>query len=358
MTTIGTAIIGPGKVGHTHALALAGLPQSRFVAVCGRSPEQTAAFAARYGVRPFTDIGPLLNDPDVEMVSICTPHPQHAELAIAAADAGKHVLVEKPLANSVADCDRMIAAAQRNKVKLGVISQRRLYPPVQRMKAALEAGKIGEPVLGTVTVLGWRSADYYNMDPWRGTWDGEGGGVLINQAVHQLDIFQWLMGPVAEVYGYWANLNHPTIEVEDTAVAVLRFRTGALGSIVVSNSQDPGLYANIHIHGANGASIGVQTEGGSMFIAGVTASIDPAFNDVWTVPGEEDLLAEWQAQDRAPSQSVDPMLYYHRLQIADFLSAIVEDREPLVPGAEGRKTVALFEAIYRSQRENRPIKPI
>ncbi len=356
MKRIGTAIVGPGKVAHTHAHALATLPQSKLVAVCGRNAERTAAFAAQYGARPYTDLGAMAASAAIQAAIICTPHPRHAEQAITLAEAGVHVLIEKPMALSVADCDRIIAAAQRARVKVGVISQRRLYAPVQRLKAALDGGRIGDPALGTVTVLGWRSADYYTMDPWRGTWAGEGGGVLVNQAVHQLDLFQWLMGPVEEVFGYWGNLNHPTIEVEDTAVAVLRFRTGALGAIVVSNSQNPGLYGTIHIHGRTGATVGVQTEGGSMFISGVTMVVDPPVNDLWTVPGEAALLPRWQTEDRALAASVDLLSHYHQLQIADFLDAIVEEREPLVPGTEGRKAVAVFEAIYRSQEAGRPIR--
>jgi predicted dehydrogenase len=356
MQAIGTAIIGPGKVAHTHAQALAALPQSNFVAVCGRDPQRTQAFATQYGVRAYTDLAALLADRDVQSVIICTPHPQHAEQAVAAAEAGRHVLVEKPLAITAAECDRMIAAAAAHGVKLGVISQRRLYESVQRVKRALDAGKIGRPILGMVTVLGWRSAEYYTMDPWRGSWAGEGGGVLVNQAVHQLDLFQWLMGPIEDVFGYWANLNHPTIEVEDTAVAVVRFRSGALGNIVVSNSQHPGLYGKVHIHGANGASIGVQTEGGSMFIAGVAGNVEPPVNDLWTIPGEEALLDGWQAEDRARAAAIDVTSEYHRLQIADFLDAIRDDRPPLVPGEDGRRAVELFEAIYRSQREGRSIR--
>jgi predicted dehydrogenase len=164
------------------------------------------------------------------------------------------------------------------------------------------------------------------------------------------------MGPIAEISAYVANLNHPTIEVEDTAVAIVKFRSGALGAIVTSNSQNPGLYGNIHIHGANGGTIGVQTDGGSMFISGVTNEVEPPINDVWTVPNEAERLAEWQAADRAEAQSIDIMSHYHQLQIADFLDAILENRPALVEGDEGRKAVELFEGIYQSNKEQRPIR--
>jgi len=163
------------------------------------------------------------------------------------------------------------------------------------------------------------------------------------------------MGPISEVFGYWDNLNHPYIEVEDTAVAVLRFRNGALGSIIVSNSQNPGIHGKVHVHGENGASVGVQTDGGSMFIAGMSAVLEPPVNDLWSVPGEEDLLPQWQETDRRTFSAVDMSKHYHALQDQDFLRAVLEDRDPMVTGVEGRKTVEIFTAVYRSQRDRKAV---
>ncbi len=351
-----TALVGCGKVGHTHAQALQSLPQSQFVAVCDADPARAEAFAKQYGVQAHTELAEMIDQAGVQMISICTPHPIHAQLIVGAAEHGVHALVEKPLASSLGDCDRAIAACRQAGVKLGVISQRRYYAPVMRMYEAIRAGKIGQPILGTLVVMGWRDEAYYRSDAWRGRWSTEGGGVLVNQTPHQLDILQWLMGPIDELFGYWDNLNHPFIEVEDTALAMIRFRNGGLGQILVSNSQNPGLYGKIHIHGANGASIGAQTEGGSSFIAGVTAAVEPPVNDLWTVPGEEALLPVWQAEDRALAAQVDVMTYYHKQQIEDFLQASLDGREPFVNGEEGRKVVEMFSAIYRSQRDGRPVK--
>ena len=356
MGKVKTGLIGCGKVGHTHATALSTLPESNFVAVCDKDFARARAFADQYRAKAYADVPEMVADAGVQAVVICTPHPLHTSLAILAAQAGAHVLVEKPMAASLKDCDAMLVAADKAGVKLGVISQRRLYEPVQRVKAAIEAGKIGRTVLGTVIILGWRDQAYYQSDPWRGRWDTEGGGVLVNQSPHQLDLLQWLMGPIDELFGYWGNLNHPYIEVEDTAVAVLRFKNGGLGSIVVSNSQKPGIYGKVHVHGENGASLGVQTDGGAMFIAGMSAILEPPVNDLWTVPGEEPLLAQWQAEDRAAFAAIDPAMHYHRLQDQDFLQAILEDRPPMVTGVEGRKTVEIFTAIYRSQRDHKPVK--
>jgi UDP-N-acetyl-2-amino-2-deoxyglucuronate dehydrogenase len=356
MAQVGTAIIGCGKVGKTHAQALKSLNESNFVAVFDVEPARAQSLAAQYEVHAYSDLGEMLENPDVQMASICTPHFTHPELVVACAEAGVHALVEKPMAVDLKGCNLEISAAERAGITLGVVSQRRLYEPVQRMKEAIEGGKIGQPILGTLTVMGWRDEAYYRMDPWRGRWATEGGGVLLTQTTHQLDLFQWFMGPIDELFGYWDNFNHPYIEVEDTAIAVVRFKSGALGTILVSNAQKPGFYGRVHVHGENGASVGVQTDGGSTFIAGLTEYVEPPINDIWSIPGEEHLLRQWQAEDRSNCEQIDVMFHYHKLQIQDFLQAIIEKREPLVTGLEGRKHVEIFVAVYRSQFTRQPVK--
>jgi predicted dehydrogenase len=348
-------LIGCGKVGQIHAAALHGLAEAELTAVCDVSAERARTFADQYGTRGYTDVDAMFHESKVEAVIIGTPHPLHAEPAVRAAEAGVHVLVEKPMAATLADCDAMLAAAKRTGVRLGVISQRRLYEPVRRMKEAIDAGKIGRPALGVFTMYSWREPAYYQSDPWRGKWDTEGGGVLVNQSPHQLDLLRWFMGPVAEVSGYWANVNHPAVEVDDTAVAVLRFQNGGLGATVTSLAQKPGIYTKVHIHGASGASVGVETDRGATFIAGMTAIAEPPLNDLWTIPGEEHLLPAFQAEDRARFTQIDATTHYHGLQIQDFLRAVREGRPPLVTGEDGRAVVELFTAIYRSNREGRPV---
>jgi UDP-N-acetyl-2-amino-2-deoxyglucuronate dehydrogenase len=348
MTRVRTALIGCGKVGQIHAAALHSLPQSEFVAVCDNDAERSRAFAARYGAAAYTDIGKMITCSGVQVVCLCTPHPLHASAAIEVAEAGAHVLIEKPMAVSLSDCDAMLDSARKNHVQLGVVSQRRFFPPVLRMKAAMDAGKIGTPILATLTMLSWRDEAYYRSDPWRGKWSTEGGGVLVNQAPHQLDLLQWFMGPIQELSGVASNLNHPTIEVEDTAVATIRFRNGGLGAMVASLSQKPGIYTKVHVHGSNGASVGVQTDTGATFVAGMSEIIEPPFNDLWTVPGEEHLLPQFQQEDRSSFGSIDSTQYYHKVQIQEFLEAIRAGRPPLVTGEEGRKVVEMFTGIYRS----------
>lgn len=356
MEQLRTGIVGCGKVGDFHAKAYAELAQSEFAAVCDANQGRAQAFAERYGVKAYTSVAEMCQDAELDAVSICTPHPLHAQPAIEAANCGCHVLIEKPLAASLEDCDAIIAAEKRNHITIGTMVQRRFYRPCMRIRQALDEGKLGRPVLGMVTMLGWRDKNYYSSDAWRGTWNGEGGGVLVNQAPHQLDLLLWYMGEVDEVYGVWKNLNHPYIEVEDTAVAIVKFKNGGIGNIVVSNSQNPALYGKVHIFGENGASVGVQTDGGAMFIAGMTCITQPPVNDLWTISEEEKMLSTWQQEDRDFFNHIDSMYHYHKEQIKDFLIAVQKGRRPFVDATEGRRTVELFTAIYRSTQTNKVIK--
>jgi UDP-N-acetyl-2-amino-2-deoxyglucuronate dehydrogenase len=353
---LSTGIIGTGKVAHLHATALQRNPNSQFTAVLGRTPERVQAFADQYGVIGYTDLNSYIQDSGVQASTICTPHPAHVDSAVVAAESGMHLLIEKPLASSLEHCDAMLEAARKGKAKLGMCCQRRFYEPVVRVKEAVESGKVGQPILGMVTMLGWRDQDYYDSDSWRGTWSEEGGGVLVNQAVHQLDLLLWFMGEVDELCGMWGNLNHPGIEVEDTAVASLRFKNGAMGHILVSNSFNPALFGKVSVLGSTGAKVGVQTDGGQMFIPGMAAIEEPPLNDFWTVPGEEHLLEQFIAEDTERFNDINPMEHYHQLQIDDFIDAIENDRELSVTGLEGRNAVELFTAIYRSGRDGKSIK--
>lgn len=350
------AIIGCGKVAHLHAKAVQNMDNAKLAGVWSRTTKTAEIFAAKYKIPFYTEIKKLVKQEKINLVIVCTPHPFHLGSVLEAAAVGANILVEKPLASTLEDSDKIIKACKDASVKLGVISQRRWYRPVKRVKDAIGAGKIGKPVFGTINMLGWRDKDYYDADEWRGTWEMEGGGVLVNQAPHQLDIMLWFMGEIDEVYGLWSNLNHPYIEVEDTAVAIVKFKNGAIGNIIVSNSEKPGIYGKVHVHGENGASVGVQTDGGAMFIAGMLGMLESPVNDVWSVPGEEEMLEKWRQEDSAHFNSIDPMVFYMERQIEDFLQALENDTEPLVTGEDGRRTVELFTAIYRSTRDNCPIK--
>lgn len=343
-----TGLIGCGKIAAAHAEALATLPESDFVACCDTDEGRARDFAARYGgaqgaTRAFTDVGALLAEGGVEAVCVCTPHPTHAAVVVAMAEAGVHVICEKPLTIDLGEADRMVAAADRAGISLAGIFQRRFWPAAQRVRAALDAGKLGRVTLGECAVRIWRPEEYFASDPWRGKWATEGGGVLMNQAIHAIDLFQWYMGPVVEVYGRHATLKHGAyIDVEDTAVATVAFAGGALGTIQATTTCNPGLGFRVTVHGDNGATASVweQPEGRE------------GINDLWTVPGEEEYRSVWTDPEATRPGFPD----FHRLQIQDFLRAILEGREPAVTGAEARKSLEIILAVYHSSRTGQPVR--
>lgn len=350
MNRIRFGLYGYGKVAQLHAKAMAASANATLVSVCGRDPAKARAFAASWGIEARNSAAEMSGRDDAHAVIITTPHPLHAAHALECLEAGLHVLVEKPMALHVADCDAMIAASGAHKRLLGAICQRRWYPSALRIKQAIDKGLLGTPLLGQVTILGWRDEAYYRSDPWRGTWEHEGGGVIVNQAPHQFDLLSWFMGPVSGVSGSWINANHPYIEVDDSAVATVHFRNGGLASVFVSNSQKPGIYAKVHIHGSSGASAGVQTDGGAMFIAGMSGVLEPPYNDIWTIPGQEKMLETWKREDEAYFSRIDATWHFFSLQIDDFAQAIAGGRPPMVSGEDGREAVKIMEGIYKSAK--------
>jgi predicted dehydrogenase len=338
-------IIGYGKVANLHAEALRDCLNGELVSVAGRNSERRNDFAAKWKIASRENAADMVSSDSVDAVIITTPHPQHCEGALEAVAAGAHVLVEKPMAVTEKQCDEMIAAAKNAGKILSVVCQRRWFPACARIKKAIDEGKIGKPVLAQLTILGWRDKAYYDSDPWRGTWAGEGGGILINQAPHQIDLLQWYMGPFAEIKGFWDNFNHPYIEVEDSAVAALRFKNGGLGSVLVSNSQKPGIYAKVHIHGSAAWSAGVQTDGGAMFIAGMSSITEPPLNDLWTIEGEKNLLEKFRAEDEAFFKTINPTVYFFTRQLEDFCGSILNGCPPASTGEEGRETVKFIETL-------------
>jgi len=343
-------LLGYGKVANLYAEAAQGLSSGCLVSVAGRNRERRNEFAAKWNISSRDTAEEMTGLDSVDLVIVTTPHPQHCEGALEALSAGCHVLVEKPMAMSTSQCDQMIAAAEKAGKILSVVSQRRWYPACRRIKTAIDEGKLGKPCLLQLTILGWRDEAYYKSDPWRGKWDTEGGGILINQAPHQIDLMNWFMGgAIDEIQGYWNNFNHPYIEVEDSAVATLKFSGGGLGSVLVSNSQKPGIYAKVHVHGSSGASAGVQTDGGAMFIAGIPGTFEPPLNDIWTIPGEEALLEKFRREDEALFKSFGngAIAQFFTRQIEDLCVSIIEGKPPFVSAREGRETVKFIETMYK-----------
>ena len=336
-------LIGCGKIAALHALALDTLPQAEFVACCDRNVERAQAMADRYTVpHVFDDVDQLVGSGLIDAALVCTPHPAHEPVVVAAAEAGIHVLCEKPIATTLGEADRMIGATSQAGVKFGVIFQRRFWPAARRIRAAIDAGKIGRITLGECTVRLWRGPEYFALDPWRGKWTTEGGGILMNQAVHSIDHFQWFMGRATEVTGRIATLRHGAyIDVEDTAVATVVFENGALGVIQASSTFQPAFGFRVAIHGDSGSTVGVwERHEGELGV-----------NDIWSISGEEAMPAAWLAED----DGVTGFPQFHLLQIEDFLQAILDDRAPAVTGAEARKSLEIILAIYESSRTGLPV---
>ncbi|MFO0841067.1 MAG: Gfo/Idh/MocA family oxidoreductase [Gemmataceae bacterium] len=347
-TTLGVAIVGCGMIARFHARALAEVPGTRIAALVSRGEAGARKFAGELNqhVACCTDLGEALARPDVHVVIITTPSGAHLEPAVMAAKAGKHVVVEKPLEITTERCDQVIAACEANGVLLCTIFPSRFGDANGELKRAVEAGRFGRLTLGETTCKWWRSQQYYDEGGWKGTKALDGGGALMNQAIHQVDLLQWVVGDVAQVAGFTATLAHERIEVEDTAVACLTFSNGALGVIQATTSVHPGLPKTIGVHGDRGTVVIEQ-------------------DDVlrWDFSPETDhdreVKARFAQRTGASGGSSNPAAISHeghRRQLADFVSAIRGGGRPLVDGREGRKAVAIIEAIYRSAESGRAVR--
>ena len=345
--TMRVGIVGCGNVAGNHAAAFAGLPGVDLVACCDVDPARAAAFAARHGIAGSVGSVDALLDLGVDVVSVCTPHPTHEAVVTAAAGRGVHVLCEKPIAIDLASAGRMIAACETAGVTLGVLFQRRFWSAAQRIRAAIDDGTLGTPFLGHAAVLLHRDTSYYTADPWRGTWATDGGGVLMTQAVHNVDLLQWYLGECVEVHASHATVKHgAAIEVEDTAVATLRFASGGLATLSASTALTPGLGTRVLVTGPGGtAGLAEYPEGSE------------AVNDVWAVPGAEAVRPPFGSGLRPdiPLSAINGSLVpFHALQIADFVDAVRAGREPAVTGRDAARSLAILTALYASAKSGHP----
>lgn len=336
---LGFAIIGCGRIAPKHGEAIAALEGARLVAAADIVFERAVKFTERFGGVPYRSYEEMLMRPDVDVVCICTPSGLHAKMGIDAARAGKHVLVEKPMALSLADADALIAACLANNVKLGVVHQNRFNPAIVRLRQALEAGRFGQLNMGSAVIRWHRDQNYYDQAPWRGTWTLD-GGCLMNQSIHNIDLLQWIMGPVESVFAF-TGTRMRNIEAEDNAVAALRFRNGALGLVEASVTVYPrNLEETLNIFGATGTAV----------IGGIAVNRI----EVWRFDDGLDSEAQVLAEQEADPESVYG--YGHRPLIADFLTAVITGREPAVSGEEGRKALEIVLAIYESSRTGQPVR--
>ncbi len=330
---IGFGIVGCGMIGAVQAAAIGQIEGARLVAVCGRDERRTSEFAARFGAAAYTDYDRFLDHPDLRIVTICTPSGRHADQGARAARAGKHVLVEKPIEISLERADQLIDACREAGVKLGVIFQSRFLPAARKIKRAVDEGRLGRLILGDAYVKWYRAPEYYAAGSWHGTLDLDGGGALINQAIHTVDLLQWVMGPFETALALKSALRYPHIEAEDTLVAALRFQNGALGVIEAATSIKPGFKRRLEISGERG-----------------TVILDGDSIGLWAIEGEN---VDQSEQEQITDGSTNPAAISnegHRRQLEDMMMAVIEDRPPLVDGPEGRKSLELVEAIYESAK--------
>lgn len=340
---LGYGIVGCGVIAPFHLEGIAKTPETKLVAVCDFDSAKAKTTAEKWKVDYYTDFAEMLKRDDLDIISICTPTSLHPEQAIMAARAGKHVMTEKPMAINLEDADRMIAECRKQKVKLGCIFQRRVTEPFLSIKKALNDKELGKVLIGDIYLKYYRSQAYYDSADWRGTWEFDGGGALMNQGIHMIDLLQWYMGDIEEVSAYTGTLARK-IEVEDTAVAILKFRNGALGILEGTTTVFPSIPHRLEIHGEKG-SIMVEGEGVKR----------------WSTIGSDGKPADKVTDDKTKTDQVitnptDIAKYGHMLQIQDMVKAVLENREPSVQGDEGRKALEIILAIYESSKTGKAVR--
>jgi predicted dehydrogenase len=348
-------ILGCGVIGPHHARAIAGLEDAELVAVADVVPELAEGLAGEYGCSSHHGLGEMLSETELDAVCVCTPSGMHAGDAIVALEAGKHVVIEKPVDVTLEAADRLLGVQRETGRKVAVVSQHRFDAAAQAVHRAIATEMFGRLTAGSAEVRWWRSQSYYDSGGWRGTWELDGGGVLINQAIHSIDLLQWLMGHVVEVHAYTGLLAHQRIEVEDTAAAIVEFEGGALGTILATTAAYPGLTARIAVHGDRGSAVIDDDELVYFHAAGMGPGAE-AYGG-----GEnqaEQVMEQYGGGFAGSGAGSDPgsLSMAHRDQIADFVRAVKEDREPSINVEEGRKPLAIIAGIYESVRTGGPVR--
>ncbi len=341
----GWAIIGCGMIAKFHAKAIAELKGSKLVACHSRSIDKANEFAAAFGGTGYDDLRKMLANPAVDVVTICTPSGAHLEPGLEAAKAGKHVLVEKPLEVTTARCDKLIEACSKAGVQLGTIFPSRFHKSAQLLKSASEQGRFGTVSLAAAYVKWFRTQAYYDSGKWRGTWELDGGGALMNQAIHSVDLLLWLMGPVKSVSSMTALRAHERIEVEDAATAILEFDSGALGTIEATTAAYPGTLKRIEIAGSLGS-----------------ATLEEEAIKQWSfsraIKSDAKIL-EQMTSNVTGGGAADPAAIGHKAHrdlFANFLQGIKKGLPCSIDGMEGRRSVELINAIYKAAKRGTRIR--
>jgi len=331
-------IVGIGTIASIQAQALQESKNSALHSVFSRSEDNARSLGEKHDVGWFTDWDTFISDPELEAVSVCTPSGNHLDYGEMAARAGKHVIIEKPIEVTIERAKRLVQVCEENGVALAVIYQSRFVPEISALKRKLDEKVIGKLFMGDARIKWFRGQDYYDSGEWRGTIALDGGGVLINQAIHTIDLLQWFMGDVESIYGYTGTLNHERLEGEDNAVAVIRFKSGAFGVIQGSTSIQPAQARRLEMHGENGTII---VDGDDVKI--LTAGSDQA---------------EQKKKGKASGAS-SPLAGFspnpHRFQFEAIADAISKGVEPPVSGKDSLKSLAIVLGIYESSKSNLPV---
>ncbi|UCS92855.1 Gfo/Idh/MocA family oxidoreductase [Echinicola marina] len=331
-------IIGTGAIAAQHAAAIGECEAAELVAVCSSNEERARSAEDKFRVKAYSNLDEFLAHPAMEVVCICTASGRHMEAAVAVARAAKHILVEKPIEINLERADRIIEACKENGVVLGVVFQNRFNKGYLQLKQAVLEGKLGKLLMGNAYIKWYREEAYYQNSDWKGTYAGDGGGALINQGIHTIDLLLDIMGEVEEVYGQVKTVLHK-IEGEDLGTAVVNFKNGAMGNITAGTSLFPGYPERLEVYGTAGSVI---LEAGKVV--------------AWNIKGQENTSPAILIEKS--SGAADPMAIGHQLhllQIMDMVRAIRENRKPLVTGEIAKQSLALIRGIYRSSREGRSV---
>lgn len=360
------AIVGCGVIASAHAEAIHGLEDAELTAVASREADAARDFADRYQTKAESSVETLLRRPDVDAIAVCVPSGLHADIAVAALDAGKHVVVEKPLDITLDAADRIIDAENRSGRTVTTISQRRFEPGPAFLHRAISAGALGRLTSGAAECTWWRSQAYYDSAGWRGTWSMDGGGALMNQGIHQADMLVWMLGQPVEVMADAGMLAHRDLEVEDTVAAVVRFESGAIATLTATTAANPGLPLRLSVNGDGGLAI-IE---GSRLATFELADPDAKPSSTLVDPGTAAATAAAEAGDAEPTDERSRLEreartvkeaqgraggMNHPAQYADFLDAVQHGRAPAVTTLDGRRALELVLGVYVSARTRTPV---
>ena len=347
MKQYGFGIIGTGGIAKTHAMAIGSLDNAKLIACYDLNDSRSDEFASIHGIRSYHDIEGFLSDPDIDIVTITTPSGAHLEPALAAIRAKKKaVIIEKPLEITTERCDQLIKAADENGVMLSCVFQSRFHDAPRLVRKAIDEGRFGRITLIDAQIKWFRTQSYYDDISWHGTWKMDGGGALMNQGIHAIDLLRWFGGDVADISSRTATLAHERIEVEDTAGAVISFKSGAIGIIEGSTAAYPGFLKRIEICGSEGSAI-IEEESLKFW----------QFKD--ERPEDAEIRAEYADFTSTGGGAGDPKaigFHGHASEFADIIDALNTGRDPEITGREARKAVEVIEAVYRSAREGKTVK--